>query len=261
MPFSPNGMIMSFLRSCYRQRIMFVAGDPTQTTVATWYRCGPDAKVFPFLSAFGSPTWDTDHPTITEIGFDATTARPWYNGRRINSSLGQTYAGDRLDFLNGAAAPGHIPRAFDGTPVECLQPPFGLAGGGSGVPSNVARGGKVVTGSAGPSVMPGVPCSQCVGVTPLIFRLVLSGFTGANAPVNGTWTMTQNAFNPCAWGNFPTPFGLTVASTSFGWLVDVVGIGGNALYSGSKVDCVTGVILPQTFSSIGGGATCQLLIP
>jgi hypothetical protein len=183
---------MDLLRSCYRQRINYIAGDPTKTALATWYWCRPGASIFPFANAFCSPTWDTVHPTRTTIGFDATGPRSYYNGRLLNSSTAQNYAGPASYFLEGAPAPALLPRAWDGTPVECLTAPFGLAKGGLSIPTYPVAGGKILSGTApGPPPVP-INCGTLPSVQPSVSATV-TGATGFFLPWVGqtmvmTWT-------------------------------------------------------------------------
>lgn len=137
--FSPNGMVMDFLRSCYTQNVKFVKGDETQVTPATWYFSKPTAKPFPGEQSFTSPTWDTVHPTETEIGFDATAPRLWSNGKNLNHSAGTKFAGSKEYFLEGQDTISGLPRGVNDTPVECIAKPTGVAIGGSLAPIPTVR--------------------------------------------------------------------------------------------------------------------------
>jgi len=118
---------MDFLRSCYQQKIKFLRDDPMQEENAVWYFASKTAKPFPCLHPFGSPTWDIIHPTHASLGFKEESPRRYYNGRPLNSSRGERFAGLAASFEKGAVSPASLPRALNGTPVECLRPPFGLA--------------------------------------------------------------------------------------------------------------------------------------
>ncbi len=187
---------MDLLRSCYSSQIEYAPG---KVATGTWYWCAPTALPFPAPHNFGSSIWDTEHPTATSIGWNAFASRPWYNGRRLNSSNGTSYAGP-LEFFQGQCpGPGPLPRGTNGTPVECLQPPYGLTKGGLCVPTVSALGGKYLAGASISPITPGVPCGHCSGTTPLTRTVVIAGATGSAAPANGTWVCTQLSFNPCFW--------------------------------------------------------------
>lgn len=132
--FSPNGMAMDLLRSCYTQPMRYVADDPSITVPATWYFCKPGAKVFPLPHRYGSGVWDTKHPSPSILGFDDTQKRVYYQGDPLNSSDGTDYAGPAYAFMYGQQPSDTLARATDGTPLECLPPPYGAYGGGSSGP-------------------------------------------------------------------------------------------------------------------------------
>lgn len=252
---------MDLLHSCYRQKISFLKGFPASQAIATWYFCSPNAHAFPEPHSFGSPTWDTDHPTITTLGFDATSSRTYTNGRRTNSSNGQSYAGPLIYFQEGAPARALLPRISNGTPVECVPPPWGLAGGGLLVPLRAGLGGKLAAGQLVAGVVPGMPCINCVGTTPATVRVVLSGFAGGHAFLNGTWTLPQ--INPCTWFHSFSAFQfiqlLRVATNH--WQLDASDTFQQAQYELTTPDCVTSCVLPLSLSTIGGDPTAPLLIP
>lgn len=139
MAFDPNGMVMDLLRSCYSQNVMYFNGDPSQVTKCRWYFAARTAKPFPAPHAFGSPTWDTVHPTSTTLGWDATSSRSYYNGKRSNTSDGTSFAGPLDFFQNGADTLADLDRGVNGTPVVCLRSPVGVAlgGGVSVLPSTI----------------------------------------------------------------------------------------------------------------------------
>lgn len=255
-------MVMDFLRSCYKQRLRYLANDPTQTEVGTWYFCRSSAKEFPYAHAFGSPTWDTFHPTPTVLGFSATSPRSYYNGRRLNNSDGTTFAGPASWFLHGAPLPVQLPRGADGTPIECLHPPFGLVGGGQVVPVVAVAGGKEAGGQLVQSVIPGVPCSNCGAVTPLTISVTLSGFAGVYSDYNGTFQLVQQS-SPCTWFLALAGTHSISANRSPGgvWSVALTGSIFVCIYSGTSPDCVNPATLNQTFSVAGGDPTCTITAP
>lgn len=183
---------MDLVRSCYSRNIRYVNGDPTQKAVVTWYRSASTAKVFPGPHAFGSANWDTVHPTPTILGDQDGDARKWYSGKRINRSDGRTFAGPLDFFLNGADAPAPLTKAFDGTPIECLRPPFGKMTGGSIRNFAAGRMGKKTGGSVSAST-PTVTIPACgsTGI-PTILSLDVSSAAPC-ACINGTTMLTWNA--------------------------------------------------------------------
>lgn len=174
----------------------FFANDPFHLVKATWYRCKPGAKVFPTWHTFTSENWDYSHPTFFPLGDDAFSKRVWYNGRRLNSSDGTTFAGPLEFFQTGAPAPGLLPRSTDGTPVVCLLPPFGKIKGGLCVPVSSGRGGKRKGGFVRQAITPGLPCGNCVGTTPSTCTVTGAGFPAPNAVFNGTFQLNQDLVFP-----------------------------------------------------------------
>jgi len=173
LDFDPNGMGMDLLRSCYSQRLNYITNDAVTTALARWYFCAPDALCFPGDHAFGSPTWDQIHPTVTGLGFDATGPRGYSNGRRSNASKGQMYAGPLQYFEVGQPSIGSLDRGSSGTPVECLEPPYGLAGGGLAVPCEAGKGGKKAGGVA-TIVIPTVTIACFVPHSPWLATMTLT---------------------------------------------------------------------------------------
>lgn len=252
---------MDFLRSCYKQRISYVKGNPGITALATWYFAAPTALPFPSHHSFGSPTWDSEHPGITTLGFDATGPRTYYNGKRLNRSDGTTYAGPLICFKEGTDSPANLPRGRDATPIECLDPPFGILTGGSGLYALPGRGG-LLTGGQGVPLPSGVACVNCPGFTPLTVSVTLSGFSGVYAVYNGAHTLTQTV-SPCIWtvslGGTKTITAVRGAGNA--WNVFLTAAPTAAQYTGTAPDCLTGATLSLVFSFIGGSATASLSIP
>jgi hypothetical protein len=248
-------MVCDFLRSCYSQKISYVAGDPSIQATATWYFAAPGALPLPTGNAFCSPTWDTVHPTATTLGFDATSKRTYYNGKRLNASDGTNYAGPLAYFTEGAPGPAVLPRSSDGfTPLSCI-PPAGKFLSGTCIPAVPSSGVKNLTGMCTEPITPGTPCANCSGTTPLTRTCTIAGCTGVAAPANGTWTCTQLSFNPCFW--LATGAGgvqILVQKLAGGLGVTCsVGFLSNQLYQLFPVtDCITLQTLPQfsTFSPL-----------
>lgn len=218
----------------------FFANDPFHLVKATWYRCKPGAKVFPTWHTFTSENWDYSHPSFFPLGDDAFSKRVWYNGRRLNSSDGTTFAGPLEFFQTGAPAPGLLPRSNDGTPVVCLRAPFGTIASGLCVPVRGNRGSTRGGGFFATTVTPGLPCLNCVGTTPASPVITVAGAFGFAAPLNGTWTLIQ--ITPCQWQRIVAPGVVITMARAVGnqWL-PTLGIAFNpsGFYSSITSDCVT----------------------
>lgn len=253
---------MDLLRSCYSGRIQFVRGSPTTTAAARWYFAAPSALPFPHPHNFGSPTWDYYHPMPTPIGWDSTFRTRYYNGRRTNTSRGTTYAGPLDYFVNGAPGPAPLERGVNGTPVECLQPPFGLALGGASVPVVASKGGKLLGGQVVSSITPGIPCVACSGITPATLTVSLSGFVAPYTAFNGTFSLSQ--VSPCTWTFQISPSQLVEVQRLFGpdtWLLNTFDTLVSGAWQLATPDCVSPVSLPIVFSTMGGSATQFLSAP
>lgn len=257
---------MDLMRSCYKRPIRYVAGNPTITALATWYRTKPGAKVFPTWHSFTSQNWDYSHPTFFDIGEVPTLKPQWSNGRRLNTSDGTSFAGPLEYFQTGAPAPGFLPRGVNDTPTDCLRAPFGIALGGFGMPIVSAKGGKLLGGTATSSTPlppPGTPCANCpVLYTPSYIPLIMAGFS---AP----WTGFNNAFNvtqisACTWsisffiaGNFHVIGIVRTALNAYdvSLFYNAVNI---AQYIGVTPDCQSTAVLPTLVPTPGQPLTVQV---
>lgn len=248
-----------YLRSGYTRLMRFVAGDPSKHCAARWYRCAPTAKPFPYVHSFGSANWDGARGFITPLGDDATVGRTYYNGRRLNRSRGTTFAGPAEFFRDGAPAIGEIPRAFDGTPVECLLPPFGLAGGGLSVPVVASKGGKKGGGKS-IDVTPSFICPFCPDATPQHFSVALSGFAPPDAGFNGTWTLSNSSSGPCTWIGGPGGNVQLFFDGAF-WDLFVLGAAANNQYEVADAFCSTPKALVVIDYSIGSGNLLVNAVP
>jgi hypothetical protein len=252
-------MCIDFGRSCYSQPMSFVSNDPTIQATATWYFCAPTALPFPYPCAFGSPTWDTVHPTITNLGFDATKPRKYYNGRRLNASDGRTFAGPAEYFLNGAPAPAILPRGVNDTPIVCLQPPHGAAKGGLCVPVVSALGGVGFSGRCVSGITPGIPCAYCSGTTPGLPVITIAGAAGNYTVLNGVQQLAQIA--SCNWQKIVAPPALVALSRipPGQWqCVLFSSIGTTATYLLATADCTTPVTLPVSIPDVGAPPSVAL---
>jgi len=253
---------MDLLRSCSKQKLSFVADDPTVQATGTWYFAKDNAQAFPVPHAFGSPVWDTTHPTITDLGWDATSPRTYYNGRNLNASDGTKFAGPLQFFETGCPAPDLLPRGLNDTPVECMSPPFGIAKGGLCVPAVSAKGGLAKGGTAIIPITPGAPCVNCIGGTSLTATVVASGFVAPNAAFNGTHVLTQT-ISPCIWQVFLVA-GLNINLTKAfpnEWRVTFNGIGFAQYQIAGVLDCLTGQTATLLASTIPSDPTCSFAFP
>jgi hypothetical protein len=183
---------MDLLRSGYKRDMRFVRDDPGPVVEAIWYRCAPSALPFPGPHRFGSGNWDTVHPSPSDLGDQDDLLRTYYNGRRLNSSDGRSFAGPLEFFQEGADGPALLPRGGDGfTPVECIRPPFGIVKGGLSVPTVGDLGGVIKSGT---STTPANPL-VCSTFTTTLTATVLSG-TGTAAPFVGQTFPVPHLFGP-----------------------------------------------------------------
>lgn len=139
---------MDLARSCYKRKMRWNRFDQNDVVMATWYFCKPGALPFPAPHRFPSSNWNTFHPESWPLGDSEQYPRTYFSGRRTNRSAGVSFAGPLEYFQEGQ--PGPLPplqRGSDGTPVECLTPPFGLALGGQSLPVSLAEGGLALGGS------------------------------------------------------------------------------------------------------------------
>jgi hypothetical protein len=244
---------MDLLRSCYKRPVRYVAGDPSQKVLATWYFAAPTAKAFPTYHAFGSQNWDSVHPTATTLGDDANTKPIYYRGTRLNRSTGEDFAGPLEYFQEGAPAPAFLPRAFDGTPVVCLSPPFGKAGGGQCLSVVSALGGKTGGGLAVTTIAPGIPCANCSSITPATIKVTIVGCTGVYAAFNGTWTLAQTL--ACTWVyTIDATHSLTMnRGAGPDWFLQCFYLAAPVQdYTSASADCVTPMTLPFFFGPTPG---------
>jgi len=222
---------MDLGRSCSRQKIRFLNGGQVDEELATWYFAAPTAKLFPEPHAFGALIWFTDPPAKTGAGFVEGAPRTYYNGRRINSSDGTSFAGPLEFFVEGAPAPAVIPRTVNGTPVQCIRDP-GLLLGGLAVDSPPCLGGLLTGGTCGDVQVPLV----CGSLPATIYGTVLTG-TGFLAPFVGSTFPTTFAF-PNFWNGG-------------------VNVGGNVISIGGQ--CAFGVwfanVLYNGLTPLGSGST------
>jgi hypothetical protein len=255
---------MDFLRSCYSQRIRFVKDDVTKMAVATWYFCKDGSKPFPGDHAFGSPTWDSFHPTITTLGFDAVAARMWTNGRRINSSDGSKFAGPKEFFMSGADAQAPLPRVKNGTPLECVPGNPGLFKGGSVGPPVRGAGALLLGGKLVNGIIPAGPCPFCVGVTPLTITAHIMGMPPPFDFFNGDQQLTNlGVIQPCAWNKILSPgVGLSLTRSVPGWDLFLFTPTNTSEYGGVfPANCIAPVTLPLIFSSMGAPPTQDISAP
>lgn len=251
---------MDFCRSGYTGFVQYVEGDPSAVTLARWYIAAPTATAFPVPHAFGSPIWDEVAYTPTLGWITRPSKRNYYDGRRVNTSDGTRFAGPIEFFQRGAPGPGTLRRGVNGTPVECLTPPYGIALGGRAVPAHAVAGGVKLGGRAVPPPTPGFPCAYCGTYTPATCVVTISGASGPVAFLNGTWPCNQaGIISPCLWPGTATPAGFVNvqrinAST---WNVQCGDyLGNTALYQAMVADCIT----PFVATQLSGGPDFPLTV-
>lgn len=241
---------MDMLRSCSRQAIRPVPSTPVFQPVATWFFAKEGALPFPAPHSFGSPVWDEFHPMPTSVGFNALAARAYYNGRRLNSSEGRSFAGPVEWFRTGAPVAGNLPRALNGTPLVCLKRPLGLMTGGQTLPRPTSAGG-LITGGTTYAMSPS--CTLCPGGTPTTVLIGSSGFTVPS--MNGVFFLPQTA-SPCVWqydvgpGEYVRAYRLVDR-----WAIQFISGIDVAQYEDSNPDVCLGITsVDQVASTMGGGS-------
>lgn len=244
-------MIMDMARSCYTGFVRYLAGNTAVVTQARWYFAAPTALPFPGMHAFGSPIWDDPRITPSLGWITRPTKRNWDSGRRLNTSDGTRFAGPAAFFLDGADNSGGLPRGVNGTPIECLFPPFGLALGGRVTPVHVARGGVRWGGSLTPLPPPGFPCSYCA-YTPATATVVISGCSGPVAFLDGTWMVSQvGAISPCLWTGVIPPTGYInlqrINASTWNVQIGDTASGDSHLYQAMVPDCITPFVATEFF--------------
>lgn len=252
-------MVMDLLRSCSVQSMRYVQGDPSTVELGWWYFAKSSALPFPVPHRFGSPVWDTVHPTPTSLGFNAEAVRAYYRGTPLNSSDGTRFAGRLEDFVKGAEGAAALPRGSNWTPRECLLPPFGIMSGGESSDAGLAVGGLLSGGICEVAYPPGVACAYCSGSTPSMLKVTLSGFSGSYAAYSATHLVPQTA-SPCIWKLLlGGTLSITVQrSAGAVWTVVLTASPLACFYAGTSSDCVSLATLSLIGSSIGGDPTCTI---
>lgn len=255
-------MVMDISRSCFRQALRFVRNDLGEQVYGTWYRAAPTALPFPIPHRFGSPVWDNERGEFSDLGFNAQTPAAWVDGRRLNSSDGTKFAGPLEYFVEGCPAPAQLPRGTNGTPVECLRPPFGLMTGGTATQITPAAGGLRTGGSTTPSYTPGANCANCPGDAPLTITVTSSGFTGAYVDYNGSFQLVQTA-SPCVWFlALAGTHALTLTRLPGNiWRLEFAGSITITQYSATVPNCLTAAVLYRDFTGTPCDTTVTISIP
>ncbi len=248
---------MDLLRSCKTSQVRYVENDVLQVVPITWYFAKRGALVFPSWHSFTSETWDYSHPTFFDLG-EVPFPRPrWSNGRRNNSSDGTTFAGPLAYFQTGAPAPGFLPRGVNDTPIDCMSPPFGKAGGGVALSVVSAQGGGLKGGVAIPAgPTPGIACVNCTGVTPANVTVTGGGFVGIYAVFNGTFIVPQ--ILACNWFlNIGGGAVITITrNPGPSWHVSFSLFPTGTGFDLITADCVSSFVPALTSNTQGGAPTC-----
>lgn len=120
--FSPCGMAMDVLRSCYPARMRFDETRPDLWTDIEWFWCLPGAKVFPGYHRFASTHYDSQlTQTDQSLGEEEQDFPPWRRGDPPAIATGQQYCGDIKKFQHGVNLTHgpYVMRDSSGLPVCC----------------------------------------------------------------------------------------------------------------------------------------------
>lgn len=122
------------------------------------------------------------------------------------------------------------------------------------MPTHAALGGVYKGGTFKPVITPGVPCSNCSGLTPANITITIAGATGPQSVWNGTWVVPQLPGFPCFWQlNLGVNYYIHASHSTGDWIVTVlVPIGNGAEFFLTIPDCDLPHALPKVFQSGGG---------
>ena len=131
-PWSPCGLAVDLLRSCYSTDMAFYSGDLTQTCKVHWYFVEEGTPFLDFYHTFGSGNWADQTQDWPGVGEVLGAARPWRDGSTVGDAPGLVECGTLDQWQNGQPEPPATPVPVDqfGTPICCGQTftGFGTAG-------------------------------------------------------------------------------------------------------------------------------------
>jgi hypothetical protein len=176
-----------------------------------------------------------------------------YGGLRAGGATGRAGAGGLLAGGAAASAPGiagqggvlaggaaALPRVQGG----------GLLGGGTGAASQHGRGG-ILSGGAATIITGGTTtgCMQCPGGAPAKWQLIVTGFSGGCAPLNGTWTIAYQS--ACLWEDDPVTTTWTLSGGPMTWTL--LGNAGGLTPSYTLAASSFGCLRSNTLALAAGG--------
>jgi hypothetical protein len=137
----------------------------------------------------------------------------------------------------------------------------GLLADGRGLAQQLGRGG-VLGGGAATILTGGITtgCMVCPGGAAKKWRLIVSGFTGVCAALNGTWTLTY--INACLWEDSPvtTKWTLSGGPTTWTLLGNAAGNSPSYTHSNTGWACLGSNTLPLAAAGGCTGAPASLTI-
>ena len=183
----------------------FYRDDPTKITQVQWYFVGEDGPWLGREYSFGSLQWDKreniPEPDVGEV-YDP---QPWKNGKPPYAINPGGLCGSQDQWIHGALSTDPVPPDYPGTqiPVCCANPQEpeigGNAIGGEATAVNDTFFGVAGNANGGTATAHSIlHCSMCMPTTPYQQKCTWSGFTGANAYLNGVYILTQTG-SPCVW--------------------------------------------------------------
>lgn len=114
--FSPCGMVVDFVRSCYQAPCLFYP-DALPAGIR-WYRAQPGALAFPLPTVFWPTAEFRQYTNSAGVGeFTGKSLRTWMPGTSWSAAPGVGYTGNESDFLGQTSCPWGMTTP---TPVDLL---------------------------------------------------------------------------------------------------------------------------------------------